>query len=83
MIILLGFIMVVSTSCSIFYGAASFAYLDLYEKHKYYFKKKYSPQKMHKMFMRYNLLCYRHSVKRLTVSLLITIISLIIGYSII
>ena len=41
MIILLGFIMVVSISCSIFYGAASFAYFDLYKEHEYYFKKRY------------------------------------------
>lgn len=68
-------------ACSLFYGAASFAYLDLYEKHKSYFKKGYHPQKMHKLLMRYNMLCYRHAAKRLIVSFLISIISLIIGYS--
>lgn len=83
MIILLVFMMVVSISCSLFYGATSFAYFDLYEGHKNYFKKGYDSQKTHELLMRYNLLCYRHSVKRFAVSLLITIINLIIGYSII
>lgn len=82
MIILLGFIMVVSISCSLFYGATSFAYFDLYERHKNYFKKGYDSQKTHELLMRHSLLCYRHSVKRFVVSLLINIISLIIGYSI-
>lgn len=81
MTILLGFIMVVSISCSLFYGAASFAYLDLYKEHEYYFKKKYYQQKMHKAFMRYNLLCYKYTIKKFIVSFLICIISLIIGCS--
>lgn len=82
MIILLGFIMVVSILCSLFYGATSCAYFDLYEKHKYFYEKVCYLQKSHKILMRYSLLCYRHSVKRFVVSLLINIISLIIGYSI-
>lgn len=83
MIILLCFIMVVSISCSLFYGAASFAHLNLYEDHKNDFEKGgLGSQKTHKLLMRYNLLCYRHSVKRFVVSLLINIISLITGYSI-
>ena len=82
MSILLACMMVVSIACSLLYGAASFAYLDLYEEHKNYFKKGYDSQKTHKLLMRYNQFCYRHSVKRFVVSLLITIISLIIGYSI-
>ena len=68
-------------ACSLFYGAASFAYLDLYEEHKSDLKKGYHSQKTHKLLMRYNLLCYRHTIKRFIVSFLICIISLIIGYS--
>lgn len=67
-------------ACSLFYGTASFTYLDLYEEHKNYFKKGYYSQKTHKLLMRYNLLCYRHTIKRFIVSFLISIISLIIGY---
>ena len=76
MSILLACIIVVSIACSLFYGVTSFAYLDF----KNYFKKGGGSQKTHKLLIRYNLLCYRHSIKRFVVSLLITIISLIIGY---
>lgn len=81
MSILLACIMVVSIACSLFYGAASFAYLDLYEDHKNYFKKGYYSPKTHKLLMRYNLLCYRHAIKRFIIYFLICITSLILGYS--
>lgn len=80
MSILLACIAAVSIACSLFYGVASIAHLDLYERHKDYFKKGYDSQKTHKLLMRYNLLCYRHAIKKSVVSSLITIISLIIGY---
>lgn len=82
MIILLAYITAVSISYSLLYGAASFAYFDLYERYKNYFEKGYNSQKTHKLLMKYNLLCYRHVIKRTVVSLLITIISLLLGYSI-
>ena len=80
MSILLACIMVVSIACSLFYGAASFAYLDLYEKHKYFYEKAYIPRKSHKKLMRYNLLCYRHAIKRFIIYFLICITSLIVSY---
>ena len=74
----LAIIMVSSATCWLFSGAASFAYLDLYNRYKtYYLKYK---EKRDKKYARYYKMCYKHSFKRLLISIAICIISLIVGY---
>lgn len=76
--LMLGFIMVVSLIFWIYYGAVSFAHMELCRTHESSFAK--YGLKTNKLFARYNKMCYRYCFKRLLVSFTICIISLIVGY---
>lgn len=76
--LILGFIMVVSLAFWIYYGAASFAYMNLYCRHESSFAE--YGLKTNKLFARYNKMCYRYCFKRLLASFTICIISIIVGY---
>ena len=78
MILMLGFIMVVSSVFLIYYGAASFAYLDLCYKHETYFAK--YRKKRYKKYARYYKICYKRCLKLMLISMAVCIISIIVGY---